>query len=142
MGKDFIISISSTQVNREGEQDTIELVTEGKLYKKANNYYIIYKESDVTGMKGTTTTLKAEENRVTLNRTGTSEGKQVFECGIYNCGRFSSQYGVLVFGVHPKVVEVNLTDEGGRINLEYELEIEGEKISYNSLVLIVKEANK
>lgn len=141
MAKDFIISIISTQVNREGEKDSIELVTKGKLYKKGNNYYIIYKESKVTGLEGTTTTLKVEDARVTLNRTGMSEGKQVFECGIYNCGRFSTQFGILVFGVHPKVVDVNLTDKGGGINLEYELEIEGELISYNSLVITVKEAD-
>ncbi len=37
-------------------------------------------------------------------------------------------------------VEVNLTDIGGSINLEYEAEIENEKISDNLLSLTVREA--
>ena len=141
MEREVLISIVGTQVDTLGETNTIEFVTSGKLYAKQDIYYIVYKETELTGMEGTTTSLKVEKHRVTLNRMGTNASRQVFEKDIYNCGPCKTPYGVMIFGVHPKVVDVNLTDKGGSINLEYELEIDGESISYNTLVLNVKEAS-
>ena len=59
MKKDVIISLVGTQEN-DGEKDKIELITEGSMYKKGDSYYITYKESQLTGMEGTTTTVKVQ----------------------------------------------------------------------------------
>lgn len=140
MNKEVIISVTGIQLNEYGEVDSQELITTGSYYLKNGAYFIIYSESEVTGMSGTTTFLKAEPDRVTLNRTGTSQQKQVFEPGRRHRANYITPFGVMYIAVTPSIVEVNLTDAGGSINLEYVLEVENEKISDNKLSLTVREA--
>ncbi len=140
MNKSVIISVTGTQVNEFGEVDVQELVTTGVYYEKKGAYFIIYNESEITGMPGTTTSVKAESRRVTLNRMGESQHKQVFEAGLRNRGNYITPYGMMYIAVIPSKVDVSLTDSGGSINLEYELEIENQKISDNKLSLTVREA--
>ena len=139
MNKDVIISGTGTQVNEHGETDGQELITKGSYYLKNGAYFIIYNESEITGMSGTTTFLKAEPAKVTLNRTGTSEHRQVFEPGIKNLGNYVTPFGVICMAVTASKVEVNLTDMGGSIKLKYELEVENQKIGDNSLSLLVQQ---
>ncbi|MBU7007331.1 DUF1934 domain-containing protein [Phosphitispora fastidiosa] len=140
MSKSVIISVTGTQTNEFGEVDVQELVTTGVYYEKKGTYFIIYSESEITGMPGTTTSVKAEPQRVTLNRMGESQHKQVFETGMRNRGNYITPYGMMYMAVIPSKVDVILTDSGGSINLEYELEVENQKISDNKLSLTVREA--
>ncbi len=139
MNKEVLISVKGTQLNEYGEVDEQELITKGNLFLKKGTYFIIYNESELTGMSGTTTTLKIEPARVTLNRMGTSAQKQIFERGVRHCGNYITPFGKMMMGVMPSKVEVNLTDLGGSINLEYELEVGEQKISDNMLAITVKE---
>lgn len=140
MNKSVIISVTGTQTNEFGEVDIQELVTTGLYYEKKGAYFIIYSESEITGMPGTTISVKAEPQRVTLNRMGESQHKQVFETGMRNRGNYITPYGMMYMAVIPSRVDVSLTDSGGSINLEYELEVENQKISDNKLSLTVREA--
>ena len=140
MNKPVIISVKGQQVNEYGDVDAQELVTAGSYHLKNGVYFIVYSESEITGMSGTTTSLKAEPARVTLNRMGTSELKQIFETGIRWRANYITPFGVIDMAVVPSKVEVNLTDAGGSINLEYVLEVENDKISDNTLSLTVREA--
>jgi len=140
MSINVIISVKGTQVYEQGEADVQELITKGTYYSKDGAYFIMYTESEVTGMSGTTTFLRAEPARVILNRTGTSQQRQIFEVGLRHLGNYITPYGVMFMAVIPSIVEVNLTDIGGSINLEYELEVEKQKISDNKLSLMVREA--
>ncbi len=70
MRKDVIIQINGCPKYEDGNEESIELTTAGRLYRKNGNYYIIYKESELTGMEGVTTTLKVEDKRITLMRNG------------------------------------------------------------------------
>ena len=53
--KDVIISITGTQDAPQGEDNTIELVTEGKYCFKDGRGKLTYMESELTGMAGTKT---------------------------------------------------------------------------------------
>ncbi len=139
MKKDVWVQVKGTQMNEIGETDTIELMTEGQLFIRSQSYYIVYNESAISGLEGTTTTLKIEPTRVTLNRMGQAELKQTFEEGVMSEGCYVTPYGTMIMGVIPSKVEVDLTDVGGSINLEYELQVGREKISDNILSITVKE---
>lgn len=136
--QEVLIDIKGTQVNEMGEEEVIEFSTIGRYYVKEQNYYIVYEETKMTEMDGTTTSIKTEKNRVTLNRMGEVEHRQVFEASKLNESYYCTSVSKMLMGVIPSIVEVNLTDEGGSINLEYELEIGREKISKNKLFITVK----
>lgn len=136
--KEVLVRVKGTQTNELGEKDTIELVTEAQMFVRKESYYILYNETALSGMEGTTTSLKIEPTKVTLNRMGTSEQKQTFEEGVYNSGFYVTPYGTMKICVIPSKVEVDLTDTGGHINLEYELQVGHEKISDNELSITVQ----
>ncbi|MBC9784553.1 DUF1934 family protein [Heliobacillus mobilis] len=142
MKKDVLVSVLGTQTNDVGEKDTIHLITEGKMFKKPTSYYIVYNESEISGMEGTTTTLKVEPHRVTLNRMGSSEFKQTFEEGVLHQGVYHTPFGSMHLGVIPSKVDVALDDQGGSINLIYELQADQRKLSDNSLLITVKEEKR
>ena len=53
-----LISVTGNQnLSNKNDDYKMELVTQGKYFKKGETYYVTYKESEVTGMEGTTTTL-------------------------------------------------------------------------------------
>ncbi|MCS5695521.1 DUF1934 domain-containing protein [Desulfofundulus thermocisternus] len=137
--KEVLVTIRGTQTNDQGERETIEMVTKANYYQKNRSFYIIYNESEISGLAGTTTSLKAEPSRVILNRMGTAEVKQVFEEGIHHETSYVTPYGSMWIRVLPWKVEVDLTEVGGSINLEYELELCWQRIGYNELSITVQE---
>lgn len=140
-GKEVFITIKGNQANEVGEESCIELTTIGKYFVKNQVHYILYEDTELTGMHRTTTSVKAERDKVILNRMGETEHRQVFEKGILNESYYVTAFSKMLMGVIPSRVEVNLTDDGGSINLEYELEIGREKISDNKLLITVRGSN-
>ena len=70
MKKDVLISIKGVQ-RVEGQEEVIELMTVGNLYKKKDSYYLSYEETEATGFGGSKTTLRLEQDgRVTMLRSG------------------------------------------------------------------------
>jgi len=120
-----------------GEEDNIELVTEGRLYRRDCSYYILYQETCLSGLEGTLTSLKIEPTRVVLNRMGGTAQRQSFEEGVWHQIYYVTPYGAIRVGVIPSRVDVDLTERGGSINLEYELQIDQEKVSDNRLSITV-----
>ncbi|MBC7346126.1 MAG: DUF1934 domain-containing protein [Clostridia bacterium] len=138
MRRPILVRVRGTQVKESGEEDSIELITEGRLYCRDQSYYILYQESELTGLEGTLTSLKIEPTRVVLNRTGGTAQRQTFEQGVWDQGYYVTPFGTVRIGVIPSRVDVDLTESGGSINLEYELQIEQEKVSDNRLSITVQ----
>jgi uncharacterized beta-barrel protein YwiB (DUF1934 family) len=70
---------------------------------------------------------------------GTAELRQVFEKDVLNHSNYVTPYGAMKLTVIPSKVEVDLTELGGSINLEYELAIGNDRISNNKLSITVEE---
>lgn len=138
MNKNVIISVKGTQTS---EQDTnnLELVTEGRYYKKGNTYFITYKESQVTGMEGTTTTLKVADGVVTLMRFGSVNSQMIFEKGQKHMSYYDTTYGAFMIGVYASNVDVRVNDSGGEIKVDYELEIDNNKTGDNDFHMEIRE---
>jgi uncharacterized beta-barrel protein YwiB (DUF1934 family) len=134
----ILVRVRGTQVKGPGDEESIELVTEGRLYRRDCSYYILYQESCLSGLEGTLTSLKIEPTRVVLNRSGGTSQRQSFEEGVWHQSYYVTPYGILRVGVIPSRVDVDLTESGGSINLEYELQIEQEKVSDNRLLITVQ----
>ncbi|HEY9062209.1 MAG TPA: DUF1934 domain-containing protein [Pseudobacteroides sp.] len=142
MKKYVIISVKGTQTSNNQDPNILELVTEGKYYKKGNAYFITYKESEVTGMEGTTTTLKISDGVVTLMRFGSVNSQFIFEQGQKHLSYYDTTYGQFTVGVYANEVEVNVNDEGGEIKVDYQLEIDNNKSGENDFHMYIREAGR
>lgn len=133
MGRNVRITVKNTQRDFDNSPEVIELVYAGTMHQKNNNYYIIYKEPENTGMGNTTTTLKAETNSVTISRSGAVNMRQVFQRDLAHRGFYQTPYGDMEMVVITRNIEVSLTDLGGSIKLEYELKLDHSMLGMNYL---------
>lgn len=140
MKKNVIISIKGRQTPVEQDISELEFVTEGKYYKKGDTYYVMYKESEVTGMDGTTTTLKVDRDMVTLMRFGSVNSQFIFKKGKKHVSYYDTEYGAFTVGILANEVNVNVDDNGGEIEVDYELEIDDNKSGNNDFCMLIREA--
>ena len=128
------LSISGT-VKDEEEKDTLEFLTEGNLYKESDGACVTYEESEVSGMEGTVTTLRVDEQKVSVIRLGTTNSIMEFESGKRNLTWYSTPFGDVTMGILTKDVLVNYNErkEPTKVMIDYNIEIEGITNSQNVL---------
>ncbi|AGA70856.1 hypothetical protein Desdi_3470 [Desulfitobacterium dichloroeliminans LMG P-21439] len=134
-----LIQVSSTQHYPEGHNDHMEFTTVGTFHHRAGAYYIIYRDTEITGMDGVTTSLKIEPTRVSLNRMGAIDHKQIFERGIRHGSSYVTPQGSLFLEVETKEMEIHLTELEGNITLKYDLFSGDQLVSHNRLRINIKE---
>lgn len=134
--KNIRIHIKSTQTTAEGEKDTMEFYAEGKYIEKAASIYITYTESEISGMEGTTTTLKITGNEITLIRFGSIASKLNFQKDVKTRSKYETQYGAFDMVIHTQELSVHLSEtDPSRIHLRYLLDIDGQGDVQNELSL-------
>ncbi len=124
MKQRVMLSIQGRQAYEDQEPDTIELVTEGTMALNGGGWDICYEESDLTGLKGVTTTFRVEPGKVTLTRTGGLQSQMVFEKGVTYDSLYQMEFGALLMRVTAKQVLFDISPAGGFIDLAYAIEIE------------------
>lgn len=142
MSKNVIISVTGTQTSDNDDTSRLELMTEGKYYKKGNSYYVMYKESEVTGMEGTTTTLKVCDGIVTLMRFGSVNSNFIFEEGQKHFSHYDTAHGAFTIGVYTNKVNIDVDDNGGEISVDYHLEIDDNKAGSNDFYMSIREVGQ
>lgn len=138
MNKEVLISLKGGQSDGD-EREEIELVTKGKFYKKGGKYYVTYKETEVTGLEGTTTTLKIEKDKVTLLRYGQNNSQLIFEKGQHHLCCYETDFGSFLIGVRSSKVDINLDDSGGHVLAEYTIEVDNNSSGCNDFHLQIRE---
>lgn len=123
MKKEVIISIQGMQ-NYEGQDgDSMELVTEGTLEQTEDGLCLSYQESEITGMAGTTTIFHVEPEKITLVRVGPVSSEMVFQQGKRHMSLYSTPFGSMELGVVARKLHSTLDMSGGRIEIDYDIEI-------------------
>ena len=124
MRKDVIIHIDGKPKYDGAEGEEIQLTTSGRLYRKNGRYFIMYKESELTGMEGSTTTLKIEDDRITMMRSGTYPSHMVFEKGKKHIGVFNTDAGAMTVGISARDITSRIGDDGGELTIDYAIEVD------------------
>ncbi len=141
MKKDVIITIRGLQSFEDSNDDGVELVTSGRFYEKGGNYYVSYKESEITGLGDTTTTVKIEKNKVTVIRFGDLQSHMVFEEGQKHISYYDMGFGALTVGVSTRSIDKRLTDAGGSMKIDYAMEINNAVAGESALFMDIREAS-
>ncbi len=131
--RDVMITVDSKQEHPDQDAEIMNFITEGTYYKKGDHYYITYAESAVTGLDGTTTTIKIEPDSVTLMRFGNVSSLMVFEKGRRHTSGYDTEYGTIEVGVIARKLNVSMNDQGGQFQVEYILEVNNQVTSLTTL---------
>ena len=124
MKNEVMLSIRGQQNYNEQEPETVELITEGILEQEEKGWKLTYEESDLTGLKGVTTTFQVEPGKVTLSRKGPLSSQMVFQEGVRHESLYQMEFGALMMVVCAKKIVHNLSQNGGTVDLVYSIEIE------------------
>ena len=125
MKQKVMLSICGRQHYVDQEPDTIELVTEGTLEFRDGGWDICYEESELTGLKGVTTTFRIEDDTITLNRDGGLTSQMIFQEGQFHESLYQTEFGfTMMITVCASRVKWDITQDGGQIDLTYAIEIE------------------
>jgi uncharacterized beta-barrel protein YwiB (DUF1934 family) len=138
-----VITIVGTQRDGQGEESRIELITAGRCYEKNGVRYIVYQDSEISGLAGVTTMLKLYDKHVVLVRTGNVDHKQEFYPGERRYSTYITPYGTMQMSIMTKSLQKKM-DDGmvGSLTISYELEMNGQWQSANTLSISIREEIK
>lgn len=139
--KEITLKIKGKQKIKDVEEDQMEFVTDGKLYEKNNSIYIMYEESEVSGMKGCTTTIKMTDESVKMRRNGEFgfNTELYFETGKRFNSVYNTPYGPMGIEVLTDYVKNDFNKESakGTIDIEYKISMDGMVEGHNKLTIEV-----
>ena len=133
-----LIKIVGTQ-SADGEEDVIELTTNGTLDRTENGWKLCYNETEATGMEGTVTQLDIGEGRLTLVRSGTHPSMLVLEKNRRHHCTYQTPYGAIDLGTYASELSYNLDDHGGELEFRYTLDFNGCISSSHHIHITVQE---
>lgn len=127
--KEIMVKIKGQQISHEAGEDSMEFITEAKLYERGGALYLIYEESEVSGIPGCRTRLKLKGNQVQMKRlgTGTGIGNEIrFEKGKRYTGYYDTPFGAIEMEVLTNKLENTLSAEGdGQLDIDYSISLKG-----------------
>lgn len=124
MKKKVMLSIRGRQHYPDQEPDTTQLETEGTMEFRDGGWDICYQESELTGLKGVTTTFRVEKDKVILTRTGPLRSRMEFQVGVSHESLYQLEFGALMLTVTTRYLFADILPEGGCVDLAYDIEIE------------------
>lgn len=132
------IDIKMKQVLDKVDKDNIEFTTEGKFYEKNGKYYIMYDETEVTGMEGCKTTIKIDGHKVYMKRTGSSNSDFEFEKNKTYHSFYRTPYGIFDMTVKTEKLVIAINEDKAKIQIKYDLDIKDLVKSKNDISIEVK----
>lgn len=135
--KEVMIRIKGQQVTREEGEDIMEFVTEAQLYSRGDALYLVYDESELSGIPGCRTRLKLKDGRLQLKRYGGDSGMSSelsFEKGKRYNGVYDTPFGPLEIEILTNELESTMSEEGGgQIDIDYSVSLKGLSEGRNKL---------
>jgi len=142
MEPNVLLTIEGQQWNDDEKPQAIRLMTEGRLYRKDPAWYVVYDESEATGMEGTKTTMRvSDDGTVSLIRTGSHGLKLTFTAGNRHITRMETPYGDLDVEVYTSKVQTRISELGGYIHLGYSIDLNNRERMNTRLDVEIKKRN-
>ena len=133
-----LIKIVGTQT-ADGDEDVVELTTNGTLERVADGWKLRYHETEATGMEGTVTQLDISEGRLTLMRSGTHPSMLILEKNKRHHCNYHTPYGTIDLGTYTSELSYDLDDCGGELEFHYTLGFNGGISSAHNVHITVQE---
>ena len=128
----------------DGEVDSFELTTQGKYMKQNGKYFVSYEGSEITGYLNTTTTLKIQENLVSMIRFGKEMGssQMIFEENKQYTGVYRTLHGNMSVDVFTNEMSVEVDDDGGEVELDYFVQLNSCQPVRNNLKVKIRKVEE
>ena len=119
-----VLNVQGVQRYEDQEPEIIELTTEGTLEKQKEVWVLSYEESDLTGLAGVTTSFRVGPRGVILKRSGSLQNQMIFMEGKRHESLYQLDIGALMIAVKATSVRSAVNEQGGTVDIIYNIEIE------------------
>lgn len=128
--KDIMLKIVGKQITSDStDEEQIEFITEGKMYERNEALYLVYEESEVSGMPGCKTSLKLKGDTIRMKRFSDKVGLDTvieFQKGCRYEGYYDTPFGAIEMEVLTNNLVNNITQDGkGTIDIDYHVSLKG-----------------
>ncbi|MDO4834697.1 MAG: DUF1934 domain-containing protein [Bacillota bacterium] len=127
--KKVMVKIKSMQTGPDAGDNEMEFVTEAKLYRKNGALYLLYDESEFSGMPGCKTRLRLRGEEVQMKRFGEGAGignELKFEKGKRYTGIYDTPFGPIEIELLTNDIAGSISEEGtGQVDIDYEVSLKG-----------------
>lgn len=137
--KDVVISIVGSQSDGSGEDNDVELVTDGTYKYENGESTFTYRESPLTGMDGTTTSITVSPMGVVMTREGTLNTRMVFEEGKKHNFVYDTPFGAATMGINTRRIVRDMDEHGGSLEIDYLVDYQQALVGHNFFRFSVRE---
>ena len=134
-----MISVRGEQYFDGVDPDATELMTEGTLETTDTGLLLRYRESELTGMEGTKTSLCVQPRSVVLSREGTLNTRMEFEEGRKRYFLYETPFGSATMGLNTRRIVNRLGAHGGEIEIDYSVDMDDTIVGRNRFFIRVQE---
>lgn len=139
MKKPIILFVRGEQFYEGMEPEVTELTTEGLMTLDGGTTELSYEETELTGMKGTTTRFIIEEGVVALERTGMIQSRMEFRSGERSSSLYETPWGTMVVDIATTKLSQRLTERGGVMEISFTIAVNHQITGENRFKIRVKE---
>ena len=126
-----MITIKGAPAFSYSENDGFELLTDGEYVNEDGISTFCYMESELTGLNGFQTIFNVEHDRVILKRGGDFSGEMIFCEKQKHNFLYETPFGSITMGIDTHSIEKNLRDDGGSLEIRYDIEVDNVSVSQN-----------
>jgi uncharacterized beta-barrel protein YwiB (DUF1934 family) len=132
-----LVKVRGVQKTPEGEENTIRTEARGRYIFRGGKHYVLYEEEGLSEVGKVSTTLKFDEEKLTLLRHGAVEQTLEFVPRRESRSPYRTPIGLLNLTVRTEFLGMDLASEVKSLTVEYSLAVEGVHQSQNSLFIEV-----
>ncbi len=133
MKKDAEIQVVGRRRYEDGQEDKTEQTFQGRFYRREGRFYLHYREPAEGGQ--TSVTLWAEPGRACVLRGGPFPSRLTFCPGQVLPASYQTPFGALPLEIAAQSLKMGLTDQGGELEICYDLLSGGKPVSQNRLTV-------
>ncbi|MFE7149798.1 DUF1934 domain-containing protein [Heyndrickxia sporothermodurans] len=128
-----------TVIKQDAESESYELMLFGNFYQKGNAFFLKYDEEVEEGTVHTI--VKIADNNAVILRSGAIKMRLSFHMDVEKNGSYESTFGTLLLSTKTEKIEhIKTTKNEGRINLAYDLLMQGSSSGKYEMSINYKEA--
>lgn len=138
-----LISISSSAHREEvAEDETMTMLTSGEMDLTDESAVIRYEETLDESLPPQKVEVKVEEESLTMTRGGEYQTQMVFRLGSRYEGMYRTPFGEMDLAVYCTRLSYDLGDDGGEIELSYQLDLNGRFAAMHDMLLRLVKQNE
>ena len=137
MTKNVLITVQGMQINLNGS-DNVEVTTVGTYYYKNGKHYIYYEEILDCTEPPIKNWIKIYDQKVEVCRRGASNVQMFFETGKKSTSLYKTPFGTIEIGICAQEIEFHETEEKMKLELRYDLEMNGEYVGDSFIYMTVE----